>query len=151
SDGQHWTEHDLSKPAGATDATLESVAAVRSGRFVAAGFATTGSAGDIPIVVTSADGGAHVTQVVLGAQQGQATVTAVTATGDGFAAVGLAGPAGAQHAVEWTSPDGVTWSPATQLTAAGNSEVTALTDSGTTVTGTAQRATDPSVLTVPAP
>jgi hypothetical protein len=149
-DGRNWTAHDLAKPSGATTAALRSVAADQGGRFVAAGYATN-SAGDLPIVVTSADGGAHVTQVVLGAQQGQATVTAVTATGDGFAAVGLAGPAGAQHAVEWTSPDGVTWSPATQLTAAGNSEVTALTDSGTTVTGTAQRATDPSVLTVPAP
>ena len=110
-DGRNWTAHDLAKPSGATTATLGSIAVNQGGRFVAAGYATN-SAGDLPIVVTSADGGAHVTQVVLSAPQGQATVTAVTATGDGFAAVGLAGPANAQHPVEWTSPDGVTWSAA---------------------------------------
>ncbi len=148
-DGQHWTEHDLSKPSGATTATLRSIAAEQSGRFVAAGFATN-SAGDIPIVVTSADGGAHVTQVVLGAAQGPASVTAVTATSDGFVAVGLAGPANAQHAVEWTSPDGLTWSTAVPVASAGANEITALTDSGAALTATAQRGTGPSVLTIPA-
>ena len=148
-DGQHWTEHDLSKPSGATTATLRSIAAEQSGRFVAAGFATD-SAGDIPIVVTSADGGAHVTQVVLGAAQGPASVTAVTATSDGFVAVGLAGPANAQHAVEWTSPDGLTWSTAVPVASAGASEITALTDSGAALTATAQRGTGPAVLTIPA-
>jgi hypothetical protein len=149
-DGRNWTAHDLTKPSGATTATLLSVAVDQGGRFVAAGFATSG-AGDIPIVVTSADGGAHVTQVVLTAPEGPATVTAVTATGDGFVAVGLAGPANARHAVAWTSANALTWSTATPLTAAGTSEITALTDSGTTVTGTAQRGTTPALLTVPAP
>jgi hypothetical protein len=148
-DGRNWTAHDLAKPSGATTATLTSIAVSQSGRFVAAGYATTGT-GDIPVVVTSADGGADVTQVVLGAPQGQATVTAVTATSDGFAAVGVAGPAGAQHAVEWTSPDGVTWSAATQLPAAGASDITALTDTGTMVTGTAQRPKTAIVLTLAA-
>jgi hypothetical protein len=147
-DGRTWTAHDLAKPSGATTASLTSISVNQSGRFVAAGYATE-SAGDLPIVVTSGDGGANVTQVVLSAPQGQAAVTAVTATSHGFAAVGLAGPANARHAVEWTSPDGVTWSPATQLPAAGASEITALTDSGTTVTGTAQRGATPSVLTIP--
>ena len=54
----------------------------------------------------------------------------MTATSGGFVAVGLAGPANAQHAVEWTSPDGLTWSAATPLASAGTSEITALTDSG---------------------
>jgi len=150
-DGQHWTEHDLSKPPGATTATLRSVATGPDGRFVAAGSAT-GSAGDTPIVVTSADGGAHLTQILLATAQGPASVTAVTATSDGFVAVGLAGPANAQRAVEWTSPDGVTWSPATQLPSAGTSQVTALTGTGTgnTVTGTAERGAGPSVLAIPA-
>jgi hypothetical protein len=148
-DGRNWIAHDLAKPSGATTATLKSIAANQSGRFVAAGYATSG-AGDLPLVVTSADGGADLTQVVLSAPQGQAMVTAVTATSDGFAAVGLAGPAGAQHAVEWTSPDGVTWSAATELPAAGTSDITALTDTGTMVTGTAQRGAISSVLTIPA-
>jgi hypothetical protein len=86
---------------------------------------------------------------VLSAPQGQATVTAVTATDHGFAAVGLAGPANARHAVEWTSPDGVTWSAATQVTAAGTSAITALSDTGTMLTGTAQRGATPSVLAIP--
>jgi hypothetical protein len=159
-DGQHWTAHDLAKPSGATTATLLSVAGGQGGRFVAAGFATN-SAGDLPIVVTSADDGAHVTQVVLSAPGGQATVTAVTAASDGFVAVGLAGPADAQHAVTWTSPDGLTWSPATPLQAAGTAEVTALattttpgtgkSGTGTTVTATAQRGATSALLTVPAP
>jgi hypothetical protein len=148
-DGRNWIAHDLAKPSGATTATLKSIAANQSGRFVAAGYATSG-AGDLPLVVTSADGGADLTQVVLSAPQGQAMVTAVTATSDGFAALGLAGPAGAQHAVEWTSPDGVTWSAATELPAAGASDITALTDTGTMVTGTAQRGAISSVLTIPA-
>jgi hypothetical protein len=150
-DGQHWTEHDLSKPSGASTATLESVAADQDGRFVAAGSAT-GSAGDIPLVVTSADDGAHVTQVVLQAPQGPASVTTVTATSDGFVAVGLAGPAHAQRAVEWTSPDGVTWSSATPVASAGANAITAMTGTGTgtTVTGTAEQGTGPSVMAIPA-
>jgi hypothetical protein len=147
-DGRNWTAHDLAKPSGATNASLGSISVDQGGRFVAAGYAT-GSAGALPIVVTSGDGGAHVTQVVLSAPQGQATVTAVTATDHGFAAVGLAGPANAQHPVEWTSPDGVTWSAATQLTAAGASAITALSDTGTMLTGTAQRGATSSVLTIP--
>jgi hypothetical protein len=147
-DGRNWTAHDLAKPAGTTTAALRSVAVGQGGRFVAAGFATD-SAGDIPIVVTSADDGAQVTQVVLRAPQGPATVTAVTATSDGFVAAGLAGAGNAQHAVEWTSPDGRTWSAATPVSSAGANEITALTDSGTGVTGTAQQGTGPSVLTLP--
>jgi hypothetical protein len=147
-DGQHWTIHDIARPSGAQTATLRSIAADQGGRFVAAGFATNG-AGDIPVVVTSADGGANLTQIVLSATQGPAMVTAVTATGNGFVAVGLAGPANAQHPVEWTSQDGLTWTTATPVSSAG-SEITALTASGTAVTGTTQAGTDPSVLTIPA-
>ena len=149
-DGRNWTAHDLAKPSGATSAALNSLTLGQGGRFVAAGYAT-GGTGNLPIVVTSADGGAQVTQVVLRATQGPAVVTAVTATGNGFVAVGLAGPANAQHPVEWTSPDGLTWTAAAPLAAAGTSEVTALTDNGTTVTGTAQAGKDPSVVTIPAP
>src|SRR6185437_13004436 len=74
-DGQHWTEYDLTKPSGATSAMLSSVAVDQAGRLVAGGVAT-GGAGDIPVVVSSADGGVHVTQVILSAPQGPASVTA---------------------------------------------------------------------------
>jgi hypothetical protein len=148
-DGKNWTAHDLAKPSGATSATLRSVAADQSGRFVAAGYGTTGT-GDIPLVVTSAGGGAPLNQVVLNSGGQPAQVSAVTSTSNGFVAVGQAGPANAQHAVEWTSTDGLAWSAATQIPAAGTSQVTALTDTGTMVTGTAQANAGPSVLTIPA-
>jgi hypothetical protein len=147
-DGRHWNVHDLTKPPGAQTATLRSVAADQGGRFVAAGFAANG-AGDIPIVVASTDGGAHLDQVVLSTSGGPATVTGVTATSNGFVAVGLAGPANAQHPVEWTSQDGLTWTTATPVSSAGG-EITAITDTGTAVTGTTQAGSDPSVLTIPA-
>jgi len=165
-DGRQWTAHDLSKPAGAQSATLVSVTANAAGRIVAAGYATKNGT-SLPIVVTSADGGAHHPQVVLSAPQGPASVTAVTATGDGFVAVGVAGPKSAPRAVTWTSKDGLTWSAAAPLTAAGSSEVTALTDTGaaapaspgspsgatspSTVTGTAQHGASAALLAIPAP
>jgi hypothetical protein len=148
-DGQHWTEHDLAKPTGATTAALNSVAVDQAGRIVAAG-AAAGGAGDIPMVVASADGGAHLTQVVLSASQGPASVTAVTATGGGFVAVGLAGSGPAQRPVEWTSQDGLTWSAAIPVASAGTSPITAVTGNGGTVTGTAQQGVGPSVLALPA-
>ena len=147
-DGRQWTEHDLPKPSGATSATLQSVAAAAGGRFVAAGFATAGAV-NVPLVVTSAGAGAPLTQVVLGANGAAATVTGVTATSGGFVAVGLAGPAGERHAVEWTSRDGLAWSAATPLASAGSSEITALTTSGAVAAGTAQRSAGPTVLTIP--
>ena len=73
----------------------------------------------------------------------------MTATSGGFVAVGLAGPAGERHAVEWTSADGLTWSAAAPLTSAGTSEITALTTSGAVAAGTAQRSAGPTVLTIP--
>jgi hypothetical protein len=147
-DGRQWTEHDLAKPSGATAATLQSVAASGGGRFVAAGFATAGAV-NVPLVVTSARTGAPLTQVVLGANGATATVTGVTTTSGGFVAVGLAGPVGERHAVEWTSPDGLTWSAAAPLVSAGSSEITALTTSGEVAAGTAQRSAGPTVLTIP--
>jgi hypothetical protein len=155
-DGKQWAGHDLAKPDGAQSATLVSVTASTAGRIVAAGFATRNGT-DVPIVVTSADGGVHHTQVVLSAPTGPAAVTAVTATGSGYVAVGLAGPKSAQTAVTWTSKDGTSWSAATPLAAAGRSEVTALTSTSAAagaqsgITGSAQQGASPALLTVPAP
>jgi hypothetical protein len=153
-DGSHWTAHDLSKPDGAKSATLRSVAAGTSGHFAAAGYAVT-SAGDIPLVVATTDGGRHLTQVVLSSPGGPATVTAVTATSNGYTAAGLAGSGSGQRAVTWTSKDGLTWSSATPLSAAGRSEITALAAAGSTaagpaLTGTAQNGPAATLLTIPA-
>ena len=157
SDGQHWNLRDLPEPPGARSATLRVVASGASGasgaggtsgsRVVAGGYAAT-RAGDIPVIVTSANGGASWHQVVLGAS---GVVTALTAAGDGFIAAGLSGTVGAQHAVIWTSPDGLAWSAPVP---AGDGEITALDPVGgaaATVTGIAQRAAGPAVVTLQLP
>ena len=63
----------------------------------------------------------------------QGTVTALTPDGSGFLAAGLFGPPGAQQAVTWTSPDGVTWSPAMPA-GNGTRQITALSSAGRSVT-----------------
>jgi len=145
-DGRNWSPYDVPRPPGATDALLSQVA-VNGTRVVTAGYAV-GKAGDIPVVVASADGGRHWRQVLLPAPAGRGAVTALTAAGNGFIAAGQAGPAGAQHAVTWSSPDGLTWSAATPVNAG---QITALSASGGTAFGTAQRAAGPSVVTFAAP
>jgi hypothetical protein len=146
SDGRHWDLNYVAVPAGAASATLRSVAATGT-RVVAGGYAATPD-GDIPVVVVSADGGGHWRQVVLKAPSGLGVITALTATPNGFTAAGVVGPRGSQHAVTWTSPDGLTWSAPVQ--AAGR-EITALTATGTKVTGTAEQGTTPTLVPLPAP
>jgi hypothetical protein len=147
-DGRNWTVSDVPEPAGASTATLR-VVAVNGTRVAAAGYAVT-KAGDVPVVVVSADGGQHWSQLVLPAPGGVGTVTALTAAGNGFVAAGQAGPAGgAQQTVTWSSRDGLSWSAATAAPAGG--QITALSAVGGAVTGTEQQGADPSVVTIPAP
>jgi serine/threonine protein kinase len=147
-DGQNWSPADMAMPAGASAAVLRLVAANGS-RVVAAGYAAT-RAGDIPVVVASADGGRHWRQIVLQAPGGLGAVTALTAAGSGFVAAGQAGPAGAQRAVTWSSPDGLSW-PAAVPAGGGVRQITALSAAGGTVTGTAQQGAAPHVVTLAAP
>jgi hypothetical protein len=147
-DGRHWTVHDIQVPAGATSAMLSQVA-VNGARVVAAGYALT-RAGDIPIVVVSADGGRHWHQSVLTAPGGLGAVTALTAAGSGFVAAGQAGPPHARRVVTWSSRDGLTW-PAPTPASAGTHEITALSSAGHTVTATAQSGAAPTLLTLRAP
>jgi hypothetical protein len=147
-DGQHWKASNMPVPKGSLTAFLGTVT-VNGTRVVAAGHAGT-PAGDIPVVMVSEDGGQHWQQVVLSAPDGLGTVTALTAAGPGFVAAGQAGPAGAQHTVAWGSPDGSSWSAATPIGGKAD-QVTALTASGGTVTGTAEQGASPSVLTLPDP
>ncbi len=146
-DGRQWTVHDIPAPAGASAPVLRLVA-VNGSRIVAAGYAVT-ARGEVPIVVVSADGGRSWQQVPL-ATSGTGSVTALTAAGPGFIAAGQAGPAGAQRPVTWSSPDGLSWSAAT-IADGGGRQITALSASGGTVTGIAQQAAGPSVVTLPAP
>jgi hypothetical protein len=146
SDGRHWDLDYATPPAGAASATLRSVAATGT-HVVAGGYAAT-SDGDIPVVVVSTDEGGHWHQVVLKAPSGLGVITALTATPNGFTAAGVVGRRGSQHAVTWTSPDGLTWSAPTQ---AVGREITALTATGTKVTGTAEQGTTPTLVPLPAP
>jgi hypothetical protein len=145
-DGQHWRLDSVSLPAGAARATLSSVVA-SGANVVAGGYAATG-ADDIPVVVVSADGGGQWRQVVLQAPDGPGVITALTATPKGFTAAGIVGRDGAQHAVTWTSPDGLTWSSPAQ---AAGAEITALALAGSTVVGTAEQGATPSVVPLPGP
>ena len=85
-DGRNWSVHDITLPAGASEAVLRLVT-VNDGSVAAAGYAVT-AAGDIPIVTVSADGGHHWRQFVLSAPGGLGAVTALTAAGAGFVAAG---------------------------------------------------------------
>jgi hypothetical protein len=149
-DGTHWKTHDVTRPAGARTATLRYAAAGTGGRVVTAGFATN-DAGGVPIVVTTDPAGAHIVQVVLPTGGVPGVVTGVTASGGGFVAAGMIGPAKAQRAVTWTSADGLTWTAATPVSPAAGTAITALATAGGHVTGTLQRGMDPAVLTLPAP
>jgi hypothetical protein len=145
-DGRQWNLRNMNPPTGAHSATLSAVAA-SGDRVVAAGYAVT-SAGDIPVVVASVDGGVQWQQIVLNASNGLGMITALTATPNGFTAAGLAGKQGAAHTVTWTSQDGLTWSRPTQTT---DGEITALAATGTNVTGTSEQGATPTVVTFPAP
>ena len=145
-DGKNWSVYDVPKPPGATDALLQQVA-VNGTRVVTAGYVVD-KAGDAPVVVVSADGGKTWRQILLSAPGGVGAVAALTAAGNGFVAAGMAGPAGAQHAVTWSSPDGITWAAASPVSAG---QITALSALGSTVSGTAQRGAEPSVVTFAAP
>jgi len=145
-DGKNWNLTNVNLPPGAHSATLTSVAASGS-RVVAAGYADT-PAGDIPVVVSSVDGGAQWRQTVLAATGGLGVITALTATPTGFTVAGLAGKGGSVHTVTWTSRDGLTWSRPAQT---ADSEITALIAAGSGVIGTTERGAAATVVTVPAP
>ncbi len=138
SDGRRWLSYDIPKPTGTQDPLLNHVA-VAGSTVVASGDLGV-HAGRIPLIVVSKDGGVHWQATAIGnygAFAGpQGTVTALAANGTGFIAAGLIGPPGGQHAVTWTSPDGLTWSaamPASQ----GARQITALAPAGSPATGIA--------------
>jgi hypothetical protein len=147
-DGRSWSAYDVPRPAGTSLATLREVT-VNGTQVVAAGYAIT-KAGDVPIAVVSADEGQHWHQIVLSAPGGLGSVLALSAAGHGFVAAGSAGPATALRAVTWSSPDEHSWSAATPA-GGGASQITALTASDGTVSGTAQQGAGPFIVTVPSP
>jgi hypothetical protein len=134
-DGKTWALTDLS-PAGAV---LRQVAA-QGNRIVVTGTNAAGA----PLVLLSVDGGRTWYVAELPHAGSSATVTALTAGPDGFIATGMTGAPGDQQLIEWTSPDGSSWT-ATPIGAAGGTRaINALTGTGSSVTGIGEIATDQS-------
>jgi hypothetical protein len=137
--GRAWRQADLPLPVGATRAFLQHVAS--AGRVVTAvGAVVTGTGRSVPFAASSANGGASWGEAVLPVPAGLTSVTALAAAGGTFTATGTYGSTpGHQDVVVWTSADGTTWraaEPAGQgLTGPGIQAITALTVSGSTLTG----------------
>jgi hypothetical protein len=137
--GQAWTRAAVPLPSGIRRAVLQHVAS--DGRAVVAiGTALTNSGQLLPFAANSSDGGTTWTDAALPVPSGHAFVTALTASGDAFTATGTFGRTpGHQDVVVWTSANGAAWQAFTPtgrgLTGPGVQAITALTASGTTLSG----------------
>ena len=148
--GRTWSLVTLPLPAGSVSAELRFTAA--NGNTVAAlGAAVTATGQRIPFAAVSANGGAGWTETVLPAPHAAtaAAVTALAAAGGGFTATGTYGAAGDEDVVVWTLAPGAaprtTWTAAAPdglgLAGQGAQAITALTATGSTLTGVGFTAT----------
>ena len=114
--GSGWRFTAVPRPAGAVSAVLAQVSAA-GGRVVAAGYEWRAGQAPVPFTAASADGGRTWRDSVLPALPAPALVTALTAAGHGFVAVGRRGAVAAGHTglpgrpamLAWWSSDGLTW------------------------------------------
>jgi hypothetical protein len=108
--GSAWQLRTLPRPAGAASAVLTKVTAIGN-RVVAIGSEYRGAAvgSTVPFAAVSADGGRTWRESVLPAPPGPAVVTALTAAGRGFVAVGHPGLPGQPGLLAWWSANGLTW------------------------------------------
>jgi len=108
--GSAWQLRTLPRPAGAASAVLTKVTAIGD-NVVAIGSEYRGAVAGapIPFAAVSADGGRTWRESVLPAPLGPAVVTALTAAGRGFVAVGHPGLPGQPGLLAWWSANGVTW------------------------------------------
>ena len=137
-DGRTWRAVTLALPMNSVRAQLQRVT-INGRRIVATGMSATSGGQTAPFAALSVNGGATWTESLLPSPGGAATVDAVTATGAGFTATGTFGADGHQDVVIWTAADGLNWktnSPSvTGLGGQGIQQITALTVSGSTLTG----------------
>ena len=137
-DGRSWETIVLSPPAGASKAVLEQVA-VNGNRVVALGqvMDASGAPTGAPFAEFSADGGAHWQRVPFSSPGPGTVFTALTADAGGFTAAGLFNQGSSQDVALWTSASGTSWAPSRSggLNGAAAWQITALTRSGTGVTG----------------
>jgi hypothetical protein len=136
--GRTWRAVTLALPMSSVRAQLQQVT-VNGRRIVAVGTSVTSGGQTAPFAALSVNGGATWTESLLPSPGGAAAVDAVAATGAGFTATGTFGTDGHEDVVIWTATDGLNWktnSPAvTGLGGQGIQEITALTVSGSTLTG----------------
>ena len=149
STGRTWQQAQVPVPANAERAALDYVAANGSA-VVAAGTEFSAAGASSPFAEVSVNGGATWTQVQLpvpeiGPGTGT-TVTALTAAGSGFTAVGTYVTKAGPEVVVWTLPpgaavtDGAAWSTATPqgrglASTSAQNAITALAADGATLTG----------------
>ncbi len=137
-DGRTWRAVTLARPMNSVRAQLQRVT-VNGRRIVAAGMSATSGGQTAPFTALSADGGATWTESLLPSPGAATAVNALAATGSGFTATGTFGADGHQDVVIWTATDGLNWKanspPVTGLGGQGVQEITALTVSGSTLTG----------------
>ncbi|HMD92104.1 MAG TPA: hypothetical protein VKG80_05620 [Trebonia sp.] len=142
--GRTWSLVTLPLPAGSVSAELQFAAA--NGDTVAAlGAEVTATGQRIPFAAVSTNGGAGWAETVLPAPHAAtgAAVTALAAAGGGFTATGTYGAAGDEDVVVWTLAPGAaprtTWTAAAPdgvgLAGQGTQAITALTATGSTLTG----------------
>jgi hypothetical protein len=147
--GRTWQQAQVPLPANAERAALDYVAANGSA-VVAAGTEFSAAGASSPFAEISVNGGATWTQVQLpvpeiGPGTGT-TVTALTAAGNGFTAVGTYVTKAGPEVVVWTLPpgaavtDGAAWSTATPqgrglASTSAQNAITALAADGATLTG----------------
>ena len=142
-DGRRWALTALPPPPGARGGVLQQVAA--QGRVIVATGNETTAAGTAAFAAYSTDGGRSWQQRPLSPPGGLAAVTALAAAGRGFEAVGTVGRPGNQRVIVWSSRDGISWQarePAgTGLSGRGSQAITAITSSGSLLTGVGYVAT----------
>ena len=106
--GSAWNFTTVPLPAGVAGAALTQVTA-QGTRAVAAGYAWRAGSAPVPFTAVSADGGRTWRDARLPTPPAPAVVTALTAAGHGFVAVGHTGPPGRPIMLAWWSSDGLTW------------------------------------------
>jgi hypothetical protein len=136
--GRSWRAVTLARPMNSVRAQLQQVT-VNGRRIVAVGMSATSGGQTAPFTALSVNGGATWAESLLPSPGAATAVNAVAATGSGFTATGTFGADGHQDVVIWTATDGLNWktdSPSvTGLGGQGVQEITALTVSGSTLTG----------------
>ncbi|MEV5824913.1 hypothetical protein AB0L25_04995 [Spirillospora sp. NPDC052242] len=139
-DGKQWTLKSLPVPSGVSEAHLTHVAA-KGDTLVAAGIAAT-QQGLVWIGYTSADGGKTWKDLPAPGDDQKISVTALTATPDGFAAAAKSAASGSADVVSLTSKDGTSWEATTPggtgLGGDGDQEITGLAPFKETVLGVGQ-------------